>query len=403
METEQLTQMVNWLDEELRRERAELAKTQGVVDRQTSELAEQARQTKELEGRLASTQAQLSRLAQVDDTLAQFKSEIVLMLEKQQEQFRRDLREAEQVRMIEREAQTKAVNELRKDLQPLPRLQEAIKMREAEDRRLGEAVLSLRQDVTNVGKDIDERTRNVGYLVEQRAYDNKRLAALQEESLTLLKRTEGMESKFPPLEDRGQRHERHIQELLQFRTDIKREQAEWMESQRVAEEQRKRVIAEWREQVEAHRADVKDIQARAQTYTEMVQAGQRTLAGVETFKEQVRRDLNQVSELQRLAEERQRKEMAEWQAEDEKRWKKHEMQWEHHWKEQYGRYNQLVSRLAAADEEVRTLGQLLSGLWRLQEVRNTFQLGEAQRWQSEFDKATAERDQLLRKSAKKTE
>ena len=397
MDTTQLTQMVNWLDEELRRERAGITKLQQLVERQTGELSEQSRQVKDLEGRLANTQAQLSKFARFDETLQQFKKEVVLLLDKRDEQRRKAQRETERLRMADREAQSKTMGEVRRELQDLSRHEEEPRLREAEDRRLGELLMSLRHEVTTMSKDFDERARNLSYLTEQRAYDNKRIAGLQEENLTLLKRTEKQDSRLKSLEDRTQRHERHVQELLQFKTNLVREQTEWMESQRVAHERRKREMTQWREEVEAHRQDVSNLSDRMQEFNEAAEAGRQAMARLEPFQDQLRRDQNQIAELQRLAEERQRRELEAWQGDDEKRWKKHELQWEHQWKEQYQRHNELMPRLAALEDEINALQQQLAGLWRLREVENAHRLAELQRWQSEFEKAVGERDSLMRK------
>jgi len=299
--------------------------------------------------------------------------------------------------MAEREAQAKSIDELRKELQRLARYEEELRVREAEDRRLGGLLMNLRHEVTTLSKDFDERARNLSYLAEQRAYDNKRIAGLQEENLTLLKRSEEQANKLKSLEDMAQRHERHLQELLQFKTALKREQTQWMESQLLAEEQRKREMARWREEVEAHREEIKRLLKRMEEFNEAAEAGRQTLATLETFKEQLRRDQNQVAELQRLAEERQRKELEEWQAENEKRWKKHELQWEHQWKEQYQRHNELLARLVTLEEAIKAQDQQLASLWRLEETYTAHRLAEVQRWQDELEKAVNERDKLKRK------
>ena len=69
MDTDQLTQMVTWLDEEHRRDRGEVAKLQQRIESQATEVVEQARRIQELESQLASTQAQLVRFNQVDQSM----------------------------------------------------------------------------------------------------------------------------------------------------------------------------------------------------------------------------------------------------------------------------------------------------------------------------------------------
>jgi hypothetical protein len=389
--------MVNWLDEELRRERAEVTKLQQLVERQTGELTEQARKIRDLEGHLANTRAQVVQFTQIEENLQHLKNEVVLMLDKQEQQRRQELRDAERLRLTERETLSTAISEVRKELQILPRYDEGLRLREAEDRRLSEVVMTLRHEVTAMGKDFDERARNLSYLAEQRSYDNKRISGLQEENLTLLKRTEQQENRLKSLADTSQRHERHVQELLQFKTDLTRQQVDWMESQRLDEQARKRQMEEWREEVDAQRAEAQDITKRMKEFNEAAALGRQAMGTLETFKEQLRRDQNQVAELQRLAEERQRKELEEWQGEDEKRWKKHEMQWEHQWKEQYERHNALTARLAAVEDELKALEKEMATLWRLNELYSAHRLGEVQRWQGELESVVAERDKLSRR------
>ena len=59
------------------------------------------------------------------------------------------------------------------------------------------------------------------------------------------------------------------------------------------------------------------------------EAAGRAIKALEEFQAQIVHDQKQVSELQRLAEERQRKELAEWQAENEQRWKKETLRWDY--------------------------------------------------------------------------
>jgi hypothetical protein len=299
--------------------------------------------------------------------------------------------------MTERDTLSTAISEVRKELQVLPRYDEGLRLREAEDRRLSELVMTLRHEVSAMSKDFDERARNLSYLSEQRSYDNKRISGLQEENLTLLKRTEEQDTSVKSLVDAWQRQEKHIQELLVFKTELTREQVDWVESQRLAEEGRKRQMVEWQQDVEAQRSIIEESVKRIEEFTEAAARGRQTMAEVEAFQVQLRRDQNQVAELQRLAEERQRKELEEWQGEEEKRWKKHEMEWEHQWKEQYQRFSGLTSRLNAVEEELKALQQELSSLWRVHEVYSAHRLGEVQRWQSELEKVVAERDKLARK------
>ena len=66
MDITQLAQMVNWLDEEHRRDRSEIARLQQRLESQSGDIIEQARRIQELEGQLAGTQAQFTKFNQLE-------------------------------------------------------------------------------------------------------------------------------------------------------------------------------------------------------------------------------------------------------------------------------------------------------------------------------------------------
>ena len=66
MDIAQLAQMVNWLDEEHRRDRAEIARLQQRIEAQSADVIEQARRIQDLEARLAATQGHLGRFNQIE-------------------------------------------------------------------------------------------------------------------------------------------------------------------------------------------------------------------------------------------------------------------------------------------------------------------------------------------------
>src|SRR5512136_3073250 len=164
MDLTQLSQMVTWLDEEHRHDRDELAKLEQRLQGMALENQQQARRIQELEGRLASTSAQLTRFTQLEQALQQLKNEVGLMLDKQTESRLAADREAERVRSSDREAFSRSLAEIRKDLMRLPRVEEELGTRQAEDQRLGDMLLAMRQTVNGLGKDFDERTRTLPYM-----------------------------------------------------------------------------------------------------------------------------------------------------------------------------------------------------------------------------------------------
>ena len=109
--------------------------------------------------------------------------------------------------------------------------------------------------------------------------------------------------------------------------------------------------------------------------------------GLQGFEESIRREQHQVSELQRLAEERQRKSLDDFLAEDEKRWKKQTLEWDHRWIEQDKSHRDLAVQFPPLRKEIEALKVLIRQLWRLQETYGSQRLQEAQRWLASLETA----------------
>lgn len=378
MDLTQLSQMVTWLDEEHRRDREELARLDQRLQSMTIENQEQARRIQDLEGRLASTQAQLTRFTQLEQALQQLKNEVVVMLDKHAEARMQAERESERARLSDREAVARSISEIRKDLLRLGHIEEELATRQAEDQRLGEMLLALRQSVANVSKDLDDRTRSLPYMVEQRAQDNKRLAQLQAESVELLKRSDALASWRPLIEDRLNRLERDLQKIQPVSEQLRQEQQSFLEAQRLADVERTRQMSQWHEEFAQQRDIIEKQVARMREFGAQYEAAGRALKALEEFKAQLLRDQKQVAELQRLAEERQRKELETWQAENEQRWKKELLRWDYTIQEQQ-KFNQKTSdRFPPIERAVALLQREIEGLWKTQEQLGAQQLLEAQ-------------------------
>jgi hypothetical protein len=379
MDLTQLSQMVAWLDEEHRRDREELAKLDQRLQGMAVENQQQARRIQDLEGRLASTAAQLTRFTQLEQALQQLKTEMVVMLDKQTEARLQAEREMERSRSSDREAASRGIAEVRKELPALGHIREELVARQAEDQRLGEMLLALRQGLTSVSKDLDERTRSLPYIVEQRAQDHKRIAEIQAADVDLLKRADALANKLPLLEEQIQRVDREVKQVLPIPDQIRRDQQVFIEAQKVSEVERARQMAQWADDFVQQRDLIEKQIARIREFGAQYEAAGRAIKALEDFQIQITRDQKQTAELQRLAEERQRKELAEWQTENEQHWKKELLRWEYAAQEQVKINQKLSDRFVPTEKVTALLQREVEALWRVQELLGEHQLAEAQR------------------------
>jgi hypothetical protein len=355
-----------------------LAKLVQRVESQSAEIAEQARSIQELEGRLARTRAQLTKFPQLEKALDQLREELVLLIERHDEQRRKAEVDAQRVRQVERDSQARVLSEMRKELQKLPRHEEELQLRRAEDQRLGEVILSLQQQITDFGRDLENRTRNLPYLEEQPRQNAKRIAELQEETPELFRRTEALSTKSQLLEELVRRNDHRIGELDLLGAELRQEQKEFFESIRLGEQQRERQMNEWTEQMEEQREKMEEHAVQIQRSREQYEKNRQSLAALEKLDERLQRRQAEVAELQRLAEKRQKDQLDEWQAESEKRWKKNMIVWEQHWRDQDRWNEEHAQRFVPLEESTQVNRTQIMALWQTWEEYARRQMGEMQ-------------------------
>ena len=365
MDPAQAAQMIAWLDEEARKGKAQMAELRDLLQKQEIELGDQRKRIEDLQGRLNRLQGELSRMTQVDQAIAQVKSELAAVLRDVREELRRDDQQALQMRQIEREADTKALLELSQRVEQLSALQDKLATQETEQRRLNEVLQGLRQRLDGVDKELVRGVERDRLADEDRKRQLGRLDALQQAIDSLRTQTDSYGARFLPLEKWAQDHAQRLAELQTFRADMQRLQGELLEAQRRGEQRIEKQIREWAAVAEAVHHDQELWANQLRVFAEQHERTKKALAAIQDLAKELRMAQSEVRQAVDLAIEKQRRELREWQGENEKRWTRYLAQWEYRWDEQR-KVNETLSgqigELAAAGPLIQQALQELRAL-----------------------------------------
>lgn len=396
MDIAQLAQMVNWLDEEHRRDRAEIARLQQRVESQSADVIEQARRIQDLEGKLASTQSQFTRFNQVESAINNTRLELTALVERDAETRTAGQRELERMRLGDRETLSREISEVRRELPRFNRLEEAMEIRAVEDVRLSELIMGVRNQIGGLSKEIEERTRQIPFLAEQRTSDTKRIAQLQQETVELFKRIEAVAGRIPLLDESIRKGLNEIEKLPPQIDTMREQNMLFMEKMRSQMAERDQSFNRWGEAIEEQKTLVSQAYERVQAYAQQVEIARRAVSEMQDFKDMILREQGQVQELQRLAEERIRREMDEFREDYEKRRRKAELRQEHLWSEQDKYNREVVERFPPLTHELKIHDQLIQNVWKLQEGYGHYFLAMSQSWLEGMQKSLRDRDDKLR-------
>lgn len=356
---------LEWMDEEVRRYRSELVGAQQRINAQQDEIRDLNRHIEELESRLAGQQTQMNRITVLERALEQYKEEIRMLVEQQEDTYQQDRRETSRIKLIEQDNVNRTLNELRKSLGSIPRLAEDIELRAAEERRLNEALLAVRQRAMDLEKRIDTVMRPIPYLEEQRTRDAKYIAQLQEQVASLIKSVDGMTNRLLVVEDLSNRNTQNVEDLVNIRRELQDRQRRFLEEMQLSDQQRERNIEQWAAADEIREQRMAEFAEQMRIFTDQYQKVRSALTSLETLGERLQREQHEVAELQRLTEERQRRKMEEWESETEKRWQRERLLWEQQWHDHDRRDAELLERVKVIEEQSETAVEQVGQLWEV--------------------------------------
>jgi chromosome segregation ATPase len=349
MEMTQMTQMLQWLEEERRKDKALIAALQEQVRGQAEPLTQQAAQIQELQAKITNVQNLISKVTDFEETVSNYKSEVIFELDRRDEARKKEKTESDRLRKIEHEAIIDHLGELDKQIQILPRYDERLNAQKAEDQRLSESLQRLEVAIKDLEKRSDDRVQSVTYLEEQRRADNRRIGALEHDNTELRKKVEALAAKLPLLEDTIQKQKTRIDEAI---AETKKYEKP-IEELRVSDFQREQKMKQYLDQGEQVTKEMERILLQTQGFIEQQQAVKRTLDKAETFQARIEKRQNEVAEMQRLAEDRVKRQWEEWQNVQEKDRKKRQIVLDEQWRAQENTNQALVERIKPIEAQAK--------------------------------------------------
>jgi hypothetical protein len=319
METKQTAQMVTWLDEERRKDKALISKLEERTISQSAIIEDQARRIQKVEAELASVRSTVLPQSVIDEAITRIRTELAASVE--QVNGRRETAEAELKRQrdTDREMTMRAIEEMRQEF--VTRLERELQVRRQEEERLSRIATELQSYASNLSKGLEEFERSLTFLEEQRRQDSRRLSDMSGEVVELAKRTEGVKQKIDLLEDLSRRNERSITQISGEMIEAKQQRQAWAEQEALAGQQREQVMAEMMRRIEGFNDTMEGHAKQVASWADMHRTMKKQIEDFDRIADRADRRLNEVAEVQRLSEERFRQEWEEWLQDDQKRWR----------------------------------------------------------------------------------
>ncbi|MCP4537866.1 MAG: hypothetical protein GY832_12045 [Chloroflexi bacterium] len=359
MDLTQAMQTLKWMDEERIKDKASITALEERIQNQEQQLSQQATQIQDLQTTVGGIHGVLSKVTEFGQMVTNYKTEMVLQMDNRDQTRRKEQAESERLRRIEYEGLTTHLSRLERELRVLPKYDEDINTIRIESQRVSQIVQTIQVDVTDVSKRLEEPTRAVSYLEEQRRADNRRIIELSQDLPPLRNKIDTLDKKFPLLEESIQKQRVRIDAAVE--ETKKYEQP--IEELRVSDFQREQKMNQYLDQGALVTQEMEKIRSQTQGFIEQQQEVKRGLNALEKFKVRIERRQDEMAEKQRLADEQIRQKWEEWQTGQAKDHKKRQVIIEERWRQQEQINDSYPKRMAALEAVDKVYGAQLSTLW----------------------------------------
>jgi chromosome segregation ATPase len=397
MDFEQIVKRLQWLDEEHRKDKAAIIELEERIAAYEGNLDTVAKQVKPLEKQITDLTPNSARIDQFEDIVANQRKEMKTSLGELEKKYQK--REQELITQHQKDLEPfhKEIEKLKTALKEFAPIKRELKSRATAENRLQQEINELKPPINDAKRTAEDSIRTQRIFEENRKQDIKRSADLQGELAALRKRIDEARTKVDSGTDSVRHLENRFKDLLVSETERKAAQAEFIEKQSVAHLDRERVYKEWNESYTDFQKQIDKLDTETLELEETLRSAKRAQETYNELNTKLERRINEVTEMQRLAEDRLRQEWVTFKADDQKRWIGYTLSQDEGVKDVRKVLDRLDKRITALDEVQQTTQDQLHQTadateGQLQELMNV-----AHEWLSAYERIMGHN-----KSTKKT-
>lgn len=386
------------LAKDLQAAQSRLARTQTLAHDLTQRTAQQnevigglSRQIQTIQSDLASTQVQLIKFPQIENALAQAKTEITGLVRETERRMTEAAAKAGEARQQERLVDLKAMAHLQQQLDALPGIVERLEARVIEERRLFDAIRQLDIRKTELNQATQKNTERLSYVEERVTREAEQLTDLEEVVRSLAQDIETRTSRVPFMDEQVTRAQGRLDGLdllvASLKTDIQDRTVLIPFLNEHLAKHGQRLDHFEAEQVKFKKRN-EETAARLQFLDEWAQRSAEKIDELERFEERLKREQAELVEMERRHDAQVDQQLAQW-MQDLAQFRTQLEAWnrdQRHFAEQYDAAHAMLAKIEELAQQLRREQKQIQEIQRLDMAAQRRELEEwkqanDQRWQ----------------------
>ncbi|MCE7858641.1 MAG: hypothetical protein DYG86_02495 [Chloroflexi bacterium CFX2] len=319
MEFEQIVKRLEFLDKQQRELKGNLAALKESLESFEATVDAVSKQIKTISRQMTEIAPAAKRMDQFESILAKQRTDILKLIDENEKNRTKAEKDAAKRIQGEIGELNKTISQVKTSFNP-SEINKQIRERADENTRAVNDIREIKASVEEALRANEDVRHSIMANEETRKNDLKRISDIQGELTALRKRIDENRDKASIQGDSIRNVENRITELLASELERKQSQSAFLDQQRVAQVDRDRGWKEWQEKFIAFQKDAEAMDVQVQKLDETLRSAKKAQDTYMELNSKLERRINEVTEMQRLAEERLRQEWISFKADDQKRW-----------------------------------------------------------------------------------
>jgi chromosome segregation ATPase len=395
MEIEQIEQRLAWLEEERRKDKAQISLLENRIVQMESDLAKARKEIGAVQDAAAKWKLVNTRIDQLDTQITRVGHDLSRLSEAMQNN--RVEVETGVLKKLgqEMEANSKAIQDIRKAFLGL---QDYKKLQKQQDNELGllnQRLTQMDQKLADNQLAFDRYQQAIKLQEEIRKQDTKRVTDIQGEVTAYRKRLDDLRAKLEVVAEGLRTTDTRQNEVIATETERRQNQVAFMEKFNQQQVERDRTWREWQGLIDQVIKNGSTIAEQFQNLEDTLRSVRRAREQLEAGNQKIDRRINEVTEMHRLNEEHFRQEWNNFKADDQKRWSNYSLILDEHQNEQDRKGDRADKRLLHLEDLSQELNDRLTGIQNEEEKKLQQMVTLAHEWLATYERLLGKNSDLI--------
>jgi chromosome segregation ATPase len=386
MDIDQLQKRIQWVEEDRRKEKDALALLENKLVSLEGSLSASLQQSKSLSSEITRLSAIITRMDHYDQALVNTRLESKQAIDELDRSLKIRIDESEKIQQAQIKSHDGNFADLQKQLEIIPKLDKNIQSRIDIEIGIRRTLDELRGKIDSVRVEEEEYTRTIRLLEDGRRQDAKRIVDLQGEVNALRKRMDDQRGQNELINTNFKKLETRLNELITVESERRDAMTNFINKQTVTQVERERTWKEWQARFDSIEKQGVDIESQLVNLDTTHREVKRIQTSLDDLIQRVERRISEITEIQRLSEDRFRQEWVTFKADDQKRWTNYTLTQEEQRNEAARQFEKLTEQTTHLEDELQEVKDLMQQANEMVEKRLQSILAVAHEWVTTYER-----------------